>query len=104
MYSRISRAHNVSSTSPGIEKGIAFAIQCFTQKGDKVIIQPPVYHPFRIVPEKMKRELIGDNQNIVLGANLGQSDQGFLFPDDPARIVRVADSWHRARRSISPVS
>lgn len=43
---------------PGIVKGIAFAIQCFTQKGDKVIIQPPVYHPFRIVPKKMGREVV----------------------------------------------
>lgn len=43
---------------PGIVKGIAFALQCFTQPGDKVIIQPPVYHPFRLVPENMKREVV----------------------------------------------
>lgn len=40
---------------PGIVKGIGFAVQCFTSPGDKVIIQPPVYHPFRLVPEKMGR-------------------------------------------------
>ena len=43
---------------PGIVKGIAFALHCFTQEGDKVIIQPPVYHPFRLVPEKMGREVV----------------------------------------------
>lgn len=43
-----------------------------------------------------RMNLIGDNQNIVLGANLGQSDQGFLFPDDPARIVRVAEDQYLA--------
>lgn len=43
---------------PGIVKGIGFALQCFTREGDKVIIQPPVYHPFRIVPEKMGREVV----------------------------------------------
>lgn len=43
---------------PGIVKGIAFVLDCFTQAGDKVIIQPPVYHPFRIVPEKMGREVV----------------------------------------------
>lgn len=32
---------------PGIVKGIAFAERCFLQPGDKVVIQPPVYHPFR---------------------------------------------------------
>lgn len=37
---------------PGIVKGIGFAERCFLQPGDKVIIQPPVYHPFRIVTEK----------------------------------------------------
>ena len=42
---------------PGIVRGIAFAVACFTQEGDKVIIQPPVYHPFRIVPSRMRREV-----------------------------------------------
>ena len=34
---------------PGIVKGIGFAERCFLSEGDKVIIQPPVYHPFRLV-------------------------------------------------------
>lgn len=38
---------------PGIVKGIAFAQRCFLEKSDKVIIQPPVYHPFRIVSENL---------------------------------------------------
>lgn len=36
---------------PGIVKGIGFVINRFLKPGDKVIIQPPVYHPFRLVPE-----------------------------------------------------
>ena len=36
---------------PGIVRGIAFAERCFLKPGDKVIIQPPVYHPFRIVTD-----------------------------------------------------
>ena len=43
---------------PGIVKGIAMAINAFTQKGDKIIIQPPVYHPFRIVPTNSGREVV----------------------------------------------
>ena len=31
---------------PGIVKGIGMAVNVFSQEGDKVIIQPPVYHPF----------------------------------------------------------
>ncbi len=33
---------------PGIVKGIGFAINVFVEKGEKVIIQPPVYHHFRM--------------------------------------------------------
>ncbi|MBQ8046608.1 MAG: PatB family C-S lyase [Prevotella sp.] len=43
---------------PGIVKGIGFVLNCFTQPGDKVIIQPPVYHPFRLVPECNRREVV----------------------------------------------
>lgn len=43
---------------PGIVKGIALAVQCFTEKNDKIIIQPPVYHPFRIVPESLGRKVV----------------------------------------------
>lgn len=49
---------------PGIVKGIAFAVDCFTDKKDKVIIQPPVYHPFRIVPTLHQREVV-DNPLIL---------------------------------------
>lgn len=36
---------------PGIVTGIGLALNVLTEAGDKVIIQPPVYHPFRLVPE-----------------------------------------------------
>lgn len=53
---------------PGIVKGIGFAVRCFTRPGDKVIIQPPVYHPFRIVPESMGREVVYNPLRIVDGS------------------------------------
>ncbi|MDR1876380.1 MAG: PatB family C-S lyase [Flavobacteriaceae bacterium] len=43
---------------PGIVRGIAFAVHTFSKEGDKVIIQPPVYHPFRIVAQSHKREVV----------------------------------------------
>ncbi|MCM1291823.1 MAG: PatB family C-S lyase [Prevotella sp.] len=36
---------------PGVVKGIGFVLNYFLRRGEKVIIQPPVYHPFRLVPE-----------------------------------------------------
>lgn len=43
---------------PGIVKGIGFVINVFTNPGDKVIIQPPVYHPFRLTPLANRREVV----------------------------------------------
>lgn len=43
---------------PGIVKGIGMAINALLEKDDKVIIQPPVYHPFRLVPQKSGREVV----------------------------------------------
>lgn len=43
---------------PGIVKGIGMAVNVFTAPGDKVIIQPPVYHPFRITPQGNGREIV----------------------------------------------
>ena len=43
---------------PGIVKGIGMAINVFLKEDEKVIIQPPVYHPFRLTPEGNKREVV----------------------------------------------
>lgn len=53
---------NISSKwicfSPGIVTGLSFLVQNFTEKGDKVLIQTPVYPPFYEVVEKNGRELL----------------------------------------------
>jgi len=43
---------------PGIVKGIAFCIQNFTKPNDKIIIQPPVYHPFRLISSMHHRKVV----------------------------------------------
>lgn len=45
---------------PGIVKGIAFCVLRYTNPGDKIIIQPPVYHPFRLVPQMHRREIVNN--------------------------------------------
>ncbi|GHT88362.1 cystathionine beta-lyase [Bacteroidia bacterium] len=45
---------------PGVVKGIAFAVMHFTNPNDKVIIQPPVYHPFRLVPTMHHRQVVNN--------------------------------------------
>lgn len=44
--------------TPGIVPGLAFAIQCFTREGDRVIVQPPVYHPFFLTTQNNNREVV----------------------------------------------
>lgn len=43
---------------PGIVKGIGMAVNALLEKDEKVIIQPPVYHPFRLIPQKNGREVV----------------------------------------------
>ncbi len=43
---------------PGIIKGVGMAINVFVKADEKVIIQPPVYHPFRLTPLGNKREVV----------------------------------------------
>ncbi|MBQ3538652.1 MAG: PatB family C-S lyase [Bacteroidaceae bacterium] len=43
---------------PGIVRGIGMAINVFVEKDEKVIIQPPVYHPFRMTTEENGRTVV----------------------------------------------
>ena len=45
---------------PGIVKGIAFCVMKFTNPRDKIIIQPPVYQPFQMVPESHSRQVVNN--------------------------------------------
>lgn len=42
---------------PGIVPGIAFIVNCFTEPGDTILIQPPVYHPYFHVPQNLGRKI-----------------------------------------------
>lgn len=44
--------------TPGIVFAISIAVQAFTQKGDAVLIQPPVYHPFSRAIVRNERTLV----------------------------------------------
>jgi len=43
---------------PGIVSGISFAVDVYSETGDEIIIQPPVYYPFIHVVQKAGRELV----------------------------------------------
>ena len=43
---------------PGIVAGLGMALNCFTSPGDKVVIMPPVYHPFAWLTKRNNRQLV----------------------------------------------
>ena len=86
---------------PGIVKGIAFALHCFTQEGDKVIIQPPVYHPFRLVPEKMGREVVYNPLKEVNGRYEMDFEQLESIIDERCKVL-VLSSPHNPGGVVWP--
>ncbi len=67
---------------PGIVKGIGMVINVFTRPGDKVIIQPPVYHPFRLTT-------LGNGREVVNNPLIPTADGGYEM--DFEGLARVAD-------------
>lgn len=59
---------------PGIVPALSFAVQCFSEPGDEVIIQPPVYYPFFNV--------IRNNDRIVVTNPLKEKDGQFVMDVD----------------------
>ena len=50
---------------PGIVRGLAMALLALTEKGDKVIIQQPVYHPFRHMIQDNGRKMVNNPLRIA---------------------------------------
>lgn len=46
--------------TPGVLTALAAAILSFTEKGDGVLIQPPVYHPFKSTIETLGRRVVNN--------------------------------------------
>lgn len=44
--------------SPGVVAALSMAVNAFTREGEKVIVQPPVYHPFFSVVKENNRKLV----------------------------------------------
>lgn len=53
--------------SPGVVAGLGVAVQVFTQPGDKIIVQSPVYPPFFTVVENLGRQLINNQLQPIDG-------------------------------------
>ncbi len=90
----------------GIVPAIAYIIQCFTNEGDKILMQPPVYHPYNNVTRDFKRIPVTNPLMLVEGqykidfVDFEQKAKGcklFLLcnPHNPGGRVWNPDELHK---------
>lgn len=73
--------------SPGVVTGLAVSLLALTEKNDKIIIQPPVYHPFF--------ETVLGNERILLKNPLKKNSKG-KFEIDFENLEQIIDKDTKA--------
>ena len=82
---------------PGIVKGIGMVINVFLKEDEKVIIQPPVYHPFRLVPQKNHREVVFNPLRELPGGGYEMDFENLeTICDDKCRMLILANPHNPA--------
>ena len=72
---------------PGVITGIASAIDCFSEPGDKVIVQPPVYNPFMQFAEGLGRVVVNNPLILEDGKYQMDFDQLESIMDDKTKLL-----------------
>ncbi|MDR0414597.1 MAG: PatB family C-S lyase [Prevotellaceae bacterium] len=75
----------------GIVTGIGLALNLFTDRDDKVIIQPPVYHPFRLVPQANRRTVVYNPLRLSDGRYEMDFEQLEQLIDDKCKLLILAN-------------
>lgn len=81
---------------PGIVKGIGMAINVFVKNDEKVIIQTPVYHPFRLTPEGNGRKVVYNPLKETDGSYEMDFDQLAQVADDKCRLLILSNPHNPA--------
>ena len=82
---------------PGIVKGIGMAINVFVREDEKVIIQPPVYHPFRLTTQGNGREVVYNPlRECPDGTYAMDFDQLEAVADDKCRMLILSNPHNPA--------
>lgn len=76
--------------SPGVIPALNFAVQTYTSPGDKVIIQPPVYHPFRAAISNNNRVVANNPLKKVNGRYRMDLDGLKSLIDSRTRMIILA--------------
>ena len=82
---------------PGIVKGIGFVVNVFCKPDEKVIIQPPVYHPFRLTPLGNKREVVMNPLIMNEDGSYSMDFEGLAkVADEKCRVLILANPHNPA--------
>ena len=82
---------------PGIVKGIGIAINVFVKEDEKVIIQPPVYHPFRLTPEGNGRKVVYNPLREIADGSYSMDFENLeAVTDDKCRMLILSNPHNPA--------
>lgn len=82
---------------PGIVKGIGMAINVFVKEDEKIIIQPPVYHPFRLTAQGNQREVVNNPlRECADGTYAMDFEQLEQIVDDKCRMLILSNPHNPA--------
>ncbi|MEZ4592146.1 MAG: MalY/PatB family protein [Chloroflexota bacterium] len=80
--------------TPGVVPAINLMIQTYTQPGDKILIQRPVYHPFTFAIENNGREVVSNSLVLQDGRYQMDFDDLAAKAADPAVKMAILCSPH----------
>lgn len=82
---------------PGIVKGIGMALNVFTEPGDRIVVQPPIYHPFHLVPRANGREVVWNPLRLTeRGYEMDFEDLERKLSDRRCRMLLLANPHNPA--------
>lgn len=87
---------------PGIVKGIGIIANLFCKPDEKVIVMPPVYHPFFLVPRANGREVVWNPLKVKAEKRDGVETAGERYDMDFDSLERVCDDKCRVLILCNP--
>lgn len=81
---------------PGVMKGVGAVINTFVNEDEKVIILPPVYHPFRLTPLGNEREVVYSPLKRVGDSYEIDFDNLARVADDKCRLLILSNPHNPA--------
>jgi cystathionine beta-lyase len=88
--------------SPGVVPALHFAIRAFTSPGDKIIIQPPVYHPFSSVITGNQRIILNNPLKLIKGKYFMDLDNLKEQLDERVKLILISHPHNPVGRIWTP--